>query len=53
MNIGYYNGTMGDVESIRIPMQDRAMFFGDGVYDGSLTPQKSFIFNNASKHRVF
>ena len=33
MNIGYYNGTMGDVESIRIPMQDRAMFFGDGVYD--------------------
>ncbi len=33
MNIGYYNGTMGDVESIRIPMQDRALFFGDGVYD--------------------
>ena len=31
--IGYYNGEMGPVEEIRIPMQDRAMFFGDGAYD--------------------
>ena len=33
INIGYYNGVMGPVEDIRIPMRDRAMFFGDGVYD--------------------
>ena len=31
--IGYYNGEMGEADSLRIPMQDRAMFFGDGVYD--------------------
>ena len=31
--IGYYNGEMGEVSTLRIPMQDRAMFFGDGVYD--------------------
>lgn len=31
--IGYYNGIMGNVEEIQIPMQDRALFFGDGVYD--------------------
>ncbi|MCR4950641.1 MAG: aminotransferase class IV [Solobacterium sp.] len=33
MKIGYYNGVMGPVESVMIPMQDRAMYFGDGVYD--------------------
>lgn len=33
INIGYYNGVMGPVDEIRIPMRDRAMFFGDGVYD--------------------
>ena len=33
MKIGYYNGVMGPVDEIRIPMQDRALFFGDGVYD--------------------
>ena len=31
--IGYYNGEAGDLQDMRIPMQDRAMFFGDGVYD--------------------
>ncbi len=31
--IGYYNGVMGPVGQISIPMLDRAMFFGDGVYD--------------------
>ena len=31
--IGYYNGVMGPVEQINIPMQDRALFFGDGAYD--------------------
>lgn len=33
IDIGYYNGVMGPVEEIKIPMRDRAMFFGDGVYD--------------------
>ena len=31
--IGYYNGVMGPVEQVNIPMQDRALFFGDGAYD--------------------
>ena len=31
--VGYYNGEAGDLQDMRIPMQDRAMFFGDGVYD--------------------
>ncbi len=32
-DIGYYNGELGDLEQMKIPMQDRALYFGDGVYD--------------------
>lgn len=32
-NIGYYNGETGPIEDLRIPMADRAVYFGDGVYD--------------------
>ena len=31
--LGYYNGEIGELESMRIPMLDRACYFGDGVYD--------------------
>lgn len=31
--IGWYNGVMGPIEQVNIPMQDRALFFGDGAYD--------------------
>lgn len=32
-SIGYYNGVMGPVEELQVPMRDRAMFFGDGAYE--------------------
>lgn len=31
--LGYYNGTVGELEAMQIPMLDRANYFGDGVYD--------------------
>ena len=31
--LGYYNGTYGPLEEMMIPMNDRASWFGDGVYD--------------------
>ena len=31
--IGYYNGTIGPIESMRVPMNDRAVYFGDGCYE--------------------
>ena len=34
-NIGYYNGTTGPIEKMTIPMNDRAVYFGDGVYDAT------------------
>ena len=32
-NVGYYNGQIGNIEDMKIPMTDRAIYFGDGVYD--------------------
>lgn len=32
-NLGYYNGEYGLLEDMKIPMNDRVCWFGDGVYD--------------------
>ncbi|MCD8090893.1 MAG: aminotransferase class IV [Clostridiales bacterium] len=34
-NIAYYNGKTGSMEEITIPLNDRAVYFGDGVYDAT------------------
>lgn len=34
-HVGYYNGTLGPLEDMTIPMLDRAVFFGDGCYDAT------------------
>ena len=34
-NIGYYNGKTGLIEEMTIPMGDRSVYFGDGVYDAT------------------
>ena len=31
--LGFYNGAYGEIESMYVPMTDRACYFGDGVYD--------------------
>lgn len=33
--LGYYNGTVGELEDIQVPMLDRVCYFGDGVYDAT------------------
>ncbi|MDR0623635.1 MAG: aminotransferase class IV [Treponema sp.] len=33
--LGYYNGTIGEINDVMIPMSDRACYFGDGVYDAA------------------
>lgn len=42
-NLGYYNGEYGLLEEMKVPMLDRACYFGDGVYDASL----------ARNHKIF
>jgi len=34
-DIGYYNGKMDAIERMTIPMNDRVVYFGDGVYDAT------------------
>lgn len=34
-NLGYYNGKIGPLEEMTIPMNDRVVYFGDGVYDAT------------------
>jgi len=41
--VGYYNGKIGPLEEMTIPMLDRAVYFGDGCYDAA-------TFKN---HRIF
>lgn len=33
--VGYYNGEIGALEEMKIPMLDRAVYFGDGCYDAT------------------
>lgn len=47
-NLGYYNGTYDLIENIKIPMLDRACFFGDGVYD--VTYSRNHIIYNLDAH---
>ncbi|MGE4483611.1 MAG: aminotransferase class IV [Oscillospiraceae bacterium] len=35
-NVGYYNGKIGPLEEMTVPMNDRALYFGDGVYDATM-----------------
>lgn len=36
MKVGYYNGEFKSLEDIRIPLTDRSIYFGDGVYDAAI-----------------
>ena len=35
-NIAYYNGRTAPIEEMMVPMNDRACYFGDGVYDATI-----------------
>ena len=35
--LGYYNGRVGELSEMTVPMNDRACYFGDGVYDAQLS----------------
>ena len=35
--LGYYNGKIGEIADIMVPMDDRACNFGDGIYDATNT----------------
>jgi D-alanine transaminase len=42
-NAAYYNGRISPIEDMSVPMNDRALYFGDGVYEATLV----------KNHRIF
>lgn len=36
-NVAYYNGRISELSELMIPANDRAVYFGDGVYDATYT----------------
>jgi len=34
-SVGYYNGEIGPLEEMKVPMNDRALYFGDGIYEAT------------------
>ena len=43
-NVGYYNGQIGKLSEINIPLLDRGYYFGDGVYDAAYSLDYNIIF---------
>ena len=33
--VGYYNGTIGPLAEMTVPVFDRALYFGDGIYEAT------------------
>ena len=38
--VGYFNGTIGNLDEMTIPLCDRSVFFGDAIYDAVLVCNK-------------
>ena len=36
MDYGYYNGEIAPIDEVKIPLNDRVVYFGDGVYDATM-----------------
>ncbi len=52
-NVGYYNGEVGLIEEMMVPMNDRAMYFGDGVYDATYAANRKIFEADAHIERFF
>lgn len=39
-DLAYFNGALSNIDDMRIPMNDRAIFFGDGIYEVAFVRNK-------------
>ena len=53
MNIGYYNGKFSPLSEIRVPLTDRALFFGEGVYEALIAMGGRLHFPEKHIERLF
>jgi len=52
-NVGYYNGKIGLIEEMSVPMLDRALYFGDGVYDATYAANRKIFETDYHVDRFF
>ena len=52
-NLGYYNGKFDLIENMYVPMNDRACFFGDGIYEAAYTRNHIVYALNEHIDRLF
>lgn len=52
-DLGYYNGHFGPLETMTVPMDDRACWFGDGVYDATCCRNHKIYMLDAHIDRFF
>ena len=53
MSIAYYNGKFLDTSEVRIPLSDRCIFFGDGIYDAAIGKDGLVYLENEHINRFF
>lgn len=53
MDYAYYNGRFGGYEEIFVPLSDRALFFGDGVYDAAIGRHGKIFLLDEHNERLF
>jgi D-alanine transaminase len=52
-NLGYYNGETGAIEDMKVPMNDRASCFGDGVYEAAIAVNHTIFVLDDHLNRFF
>ena len=53
MEFAYYNGCFGRREEIYVPLSDRALFFGDGVYDAAVGKNGKIFLREEHNDRLY
>ena len=51
--LGYYNGTIGELNEMTVPMNDRACWFGDGVYEAAMVRNGHYFALDEHVDRLF
>ena len=51
--LGYYNGRIGELNEMTVPMNDRACWFGDGVYEAAMVRNYRFFALDEHIDRLF
>ncbi len=51
--LGYYNGKIGELNEMTVPMNDRACWFGDGVYEAAMVRNGHYFALDEHVDRLF